>query len=82
MVQLYINDIISSVTTYEKVLRGFDRIKLRPGETKKVTFFINPDDLALYNRQMERVVEAGEFEVMIGASSEDIRLKGSFGIKE
>jgi len=82
VVQLYINDVISSVTTYEKVLRGFDRVHLMPGETKTISFTIEPDDLALYNRKMERVVEPGEFKVMIGASSEDIRLKGSFEIVE
>jgi beta-glucosidase len=70
------------VTTYEKVLRGFDRVHLESGKTKTISFTIEPDDLALYNRQMERVVEPGEFEVMIGASSEDITLRGSFEVLE
>jgi beta-glucosidase len=81
VVQLYINDVISSVTTYEKVLRGFERVSLEPGETKAVSIFIEPDDLALWNRAMERVVEPGMFQVMVGASSEDIRLEGSFEIR-
>jgi len=81
VVQLYINDIVSSVTTYEKVLRGFERLKLEPGETQTVEFILEPDDLALYNRVMERVVEPGEFEIMVGASSVDIKLKDTFLIK-
>lgn len=74
VVQLYIRDVISSVTTYEKNLRGFERIHLQPGETKEVSFTIYPRDLELYNAMNQWVVEPGEFKVMIGASSEDIRL--------
>jgi beta-glucosidase len=81
VVQLYLRDVLSSVTTYEKVLRGFDRVSLLPGETKEITFTIVQDDLKLYNRQMKYVVEPGVFKVMAGASSEDIRLTGSFEIK-
>lgn len=78
VVQLYFRDLLSSVTTYEKNLRGFDRISLKPGETKKVSFTIVPDDLKLYNRQMKHVVEPGEFKVMVGSSSDDIKLNGEF----
>ena len=78
VVQLYINDVVSSVTTFEKVLRGFERIALEPGEQKTVTFQLNPSDLSLYNRNMEFVTEPGKFEVFVGSSSEDIRLEGSF----
>ena len=81
VVQVYVKDVVSSVTTYEKVLRGFERVPLDPGETKRLSFTINPDDIALWNRKMERVVEPGEFRVMVGASSEDIRLTGSFFIQ-
>lgn len=76
--QLYINDVISSTTTYEKVLRGFERIHLEPGETKTVKFKIVPDDLIMINAKKERVVEPGEFQVMVGSSYEDIRLSDSF----
>lgn len=76
VVQLYINDVVSSTTTYEKNLRGFERIHLQPGETQSVTFAIKPDDLILIDRDHRRVVEAGEFRVMVGASYEDIRLNG------
>lgn len=79
--QLYIRDLLSSVTTYEKVLRGFDRVHLEPGESKTIAFKIEPDDLKLYNRQMKYVLEPGDFKVMVGASSQDIRLQGQFTIK-
>lgn len=78
--QLYIRDVIGSVTTYEKNLRGFERIHLEPGETRRVEFTVQPEDLALYDEHHEWVVEPGEFRVMAGASSEDIRLKGSFQV--
>ncbi len=78
VVQMYIHDVVSSVTTYEKKLRGFDRIPLAPGQTKTVTFTLTPKDLSLWNSDMHYVVEPGKFEVLVGASSEDIKLKGSF----
>lgn len=80
IVQLYTRDVVSSVTTYEKNLRGFERVSLEPGETKTVTFTLYPRDLQLYNAENKWVVEPGDFNVMIGASSEDIRLKGSFTV--
>jgi beta-glucosidase len=61
IVQLYIRDLVSSVTTYEKSLRGFARVSLRPGETKTVTFTLNPAELSLWDRNMEFVVEPGMF---------------------
>jgi beta-glucosidase len=80
VVQLYTRDLVSSVTTYEKNLRGFERVRLKPGETKTVAMTLAPDDLALWDRRMHFVVEPGAFRVMIGASSEDIRLTGEFSI--
>jgi beta-glucosidase len=80
IVQLYIRDLVSSVTTYEKSLRGFARVSLRPDETKTVTFTLNPADLSLWDRNMKFVVEPGMFRVMVGTSSEDIRLSGEFEI--
>ena len=82
VVQLYTRDVISSVTTYEKNLRGFERIHLKPGESKEVTFTIYPRDLELYNADNRWVVEPGEFKVMIGASSLDIRLNDIFEVRE
>lgn len=78
VVQLYINDVISSTTTYEKNLRGFERVHLNPGESKIVNFSIVPDDLILINLQGEKVVEPGEFVVMVGSSIENIYLEDSF----
>lgn len=81
VVQLYLKDKVSSVTTYEFDLRGFERVKLAPGETKTVKFTLHPDDLALLDKNMNWTVEPGAFEVMIGSSSEDIRLKKEFIIQ-
>lgn len=76
--QLYTHDMVSSVTTYEKNLRGFDRIHLESGEKKTVTMVLKPEDLALYDMKMNFVTESGVFKVMIGSGSEDIRLTGEF----
>jgi len=78
VVQLYINDVISSVSTPVKELQGFEKITLEPGEKKTVKFILTPYQLSLVDRNMNRIVEPGTFNVMVGASSEDIRLKGSF----
>ena len=80
IVQLYTRDLVSSVTTYEKNLRGFQRVSLKPGETKTISFTLTPEDLSLWNREMKFVVEPGMFRVMVGSSSEDIRLQGEFEI--
>jgi beta-glucosidase len=80
VVQLYIRDVLSTVTTYEKVLKGFERVHLNPGESKILTFHIVPDDLKLYNLQMQHVLEPGEFKIMIGASSDDIKIQKSFAV--
>lgn len=78
VVQLYINDEVSSVTRYVRMLRGFERISLQPGEAGEVTFVLKPEDLALHDRHMDFVVEPGKFNVYVGSSSVDLRLKGSF----
>ena len=82
VVQLYIKDVISSVTRPIKELKGFSRISLEPGETKTVTFKLLPEHLALYDQNMKKVVEPGMFDIMIGSSSEDIRLKGKLEVKQ
>ncbi len=78
VVQLYFKDEVSSVTVYESQLRGFERITLNAGETKTARFIIRPDDLKLLDKNMKWVVEPGIFEILIGSSSEDIRLKKKF----
>lgn len=82
VVQLYIKDVISSVTTYEYDLRGFERVTLAPGEKKTVKFTVHPADLMILDKDMNWTVEPGEFKVMIGSSSEDIRLTKGFTIIE
>jgi len=80
VVQLYIKDEVSSVTVYETQLRGFERITLNSGETKRVHFNLKQDDLKLLDKDMKWLVEPGFFEVQIGSSSEDIRLKKRFEV--
>jgi beta-glucosidase len=70
------------VTTPVKQLRGFEKVVLEPGEVKTVRFTLTPEDLALLDSHLQRVVEPGRFEVMIGRSSRDIRLTGSFEVTE
>jgi len=79
VVQLYVNDVYSSVTTPEKTLRGFKRLNVKKGETKNVEFTLTKDELGLYNRQLQFVVEPGDFEVMVGGNSTDV-LKTKFKV--
>jgi beta-glucosidase len=78
VVQLYLRDDYSSVVTYEKVLRGFTRVKLAPGETKTVKFTLTPEHMSLYDRAGKWTVEPGRFTIVVGASSQDTRLRGTF----
>ncbi|MDB5124644.1 MAG: bglX 5 [Mucilaginibacter sp.] len=82
VVQLYLKQEVSSVTVYEYDLRGFERINLNPGEKKTVTFTLHPDDLAILDKNMNWTVEPGKFQVMIGSSSEDIKLKKEFTVEK
>src|SRR5262249_19230776 len=82
IVQLYLSPRVTSIVYYDKVLRGFDRVALQPGEKKRIRFAIGRDDLLLLDRDMKWTVEPGTYDVMIGASSEDIRLRGTFDIKQ
>lgn len=78
VVQLYVKDAISSVTVYETQLRGFERVALMPGQKQTVHFTLHADDLALFDKNMNWVVEPGKFGVLIGSSSVDIRQKAEF----
>jgi beta-glucosidase len=73
VVQLYIRDLISSVTRPVKELKDFKKISLKAGETQTVTFIITPDKLSFYNRNMKKIVEAGVFEIMVGTSSDNVQ---------
>lgn len=81
VIQLYIRDEVSSVIRFEKELRGFERIHLEPGEVTSVHFTLTPEELQMLDRNMNWIVEPGWFTVMLGSSSEDIRLEGRFEIK-
>jgi beta-glucosidase len=70
-VQLYIRDLVSSVTRPVKELKGFKRVWLKPGESVTVALDISPASLSFYDVNMKYVVEPGDFEIMIGTSSRD-----------
>ncbi len=78
VVQLYFKDVVSSVTVYETQLRGFERVSLAVGEKKTIKFTLKPKDIALLDKNMKSVVEPGMFEILVGSSSEDIRVKKKF----
>ncbi len=80
VVQLYIDDVISSMSTPLKELKGFEKIRLAVGEKKTVTFNLLPEHFSFLDRNLQPIVEPGTFEVMIGSSSEDIRLQSIFEV--
>jgi len=82
VVQLYVNDVVASVTRPVKELKGFQRVHLQPGETMSVIFKLPVDELAFYDQRMVRLVEPGLFKVMVGYSSVKILLEGEFTVKE
>jgi beta-glucosidase len=75
-----VRDEISSVTTPVISLKGFNRITLKPDETGTVNFELGPEQLSLWNREMKRVVEPGEFKIMVGSSSADLRQMSSLWV--
>lgn len=81
IVQLYVRDQISSVVAYDSRLCGFERITLKPGETKTVTFAIKPDQLKLLDKDMKWTLEPGAFDIMVGRNSKDIELHNVINLK-
>ncbi len=81
VVQVYVNDKVSSVTTPIMELKSFDKVFIQPGETMLVNFSIPCRELGLWNRDMKYVVEPGEFDIMVGGSSDDIKLTGLINIR-
>jgi beta-glucosidase len=75
VVQLYIRDVVGSVTRPVKELKGFQKIMVKAGESKTVTFNITPEDLKFYNSNLKYDWEPGEFEVMIGGNSRDVKVQ-------
>ena len=82
VVQLYINDVISSVTLPVKELQGFGKVILNPGEKKRIEVALNSEHLSFFDQNLKAVVEPGTFKVMVGSSSDDIRLEGEFEVVE
>jgi beta-glucosidase len=82
VVQLYLRDVVGSVVTPVKQLKGFAKVILNAGEKRTVRFRLSAEDMALLDRRLKPLVEPGEFLVMVGRSSKDIRLKGSFHVLE
>jgi beta-glucosidase len=80
VVQLYICDEVASLPRPVKELKGFARLELQPGESRKVTFHLPVNQLAFYDQDMNLVVESGTIKVMVGSSSTDIRCEGGFSI--
>ncbi|MCW5982120.1 MAG: glycoside hydrolase family 3 C-terminal domain-containing protein [Bryobacteraceae bacterium] len=80
VVQLYIHDPVATVVRPIKELKGFEKISLKPGESKTVAFKLGPEELSFLNERLDRVVEPGAFQAMVGSSSSDIRLTGSFEV--
>src|SRR4029079_3835598 len=73
VVQLYLRDVVSSVTSPRKELKGFKRVTLAPGASTTVTFTLDSNALALWDKDMKRVVEPGEFHVMVGPNSVELK---------
>lgn len=73
VVQLYIRDLVGSITRPVKELKGFQKVYLKAGESKKVTFKISPEDLKFYNNQLKYDWESGDFDIMIGTNSHDVK---------
>ena len=76
VVQLYIRDVVGSITRPLKELKGFQKVFLKKGESKKITFTIGINDLKFYNYDLKWVAEPGDFEVMIGTNSEQVNKAG------
>jgi beta-glucosidase len=79
--QLYIRDLLASVARPVLELKGFERVTLQPGESRSVTFTLDPEALRMLDANMKWVVEPGAFRVMVGASSKDIRLRGQLVVR-
>jgi beta-glucosidase len=80
IVQLYVNDMVASITRPVKELKGFKRMALKPAETRTIEFELPVEKLGFYGKDMKFIVEPGMFKIMIGRSSKDIVLEGQFEV--
>lgn len=78
--QLYIEDLISSVVVPNRMLKGFKKVQIGAGKTEKVSIDVDVSQLGVWNMQMKYVVEPGEFAVYVGSSATDIRTNGTFWV--
>jgi beta-glucosidase len=78
--QLYIHDVLATVARPVMELKGFERVHLRPGEQRTLSFTLGPDELRMLDADLKWVVEPGAFRLMIGSSSKDIRLRGQLNV--
>jgi beta-glucosidase len=81
IVQLYLRDMVSSVVRPLKELKGFQKVHLKPGETRRVTFTIDRDTLSFFNSKLAWGAEAGDFKLMVGSASDDIRLESTLTLR-
>jgi len=79
--QLYIHDVLATVARPVTQLAGFQRLRLAPGESRTLTIPLSTDQLRMLDRDMRWVVEPGEFRIMVGGSSRDIRLRGALTVR-
>ncbi|MGV3547122.1 MAG: fibronectin type III-like domain-contianing protein, partial [Pedobacter sp.] len=79
--QLYIQDTFASVVRPVKELKDFTKVKLKPGESKQITFELSTEKLSFYHEEKGWITEPGEFKVMVGTASNDIKLKSSFELR-
>jgi beta-glucosidase len=82
IVQLYLHDVVGSVARPVEELKDFRKVKLAAGQSETIKFIIDLEKLSFYNQQLQWVAEPGKFDLLIGASSRDIRLKDSFELVE
>jgi beta-glucosidase len=82
VVQLYLRDMVASVVRPLKELKGFQKVKLKPGERRRIQFTIDRETLSFFNRQLQWGAEPGEFKLMVGSASDDIRLEGALRLLE
>jgi beta-glucosidase len=80
-VQLYLWDVVSNPVRPMKELKDFKKIMLKPGENRTISFTIDKEKLSFFNNNLEWITQPGKFDLMIGSSSTDIRLKDSFELE-
>jgi beta-glucosidase len=80
--QFYLRDMVSQPVRPVKELKGFQKLMLQPGETKTISFTIDKEKLAFYNEKLDRITQPGEFRLVIGSASDDIRLQDSFELTD